>query len=623
MHKALSMAAALLLAGCSSGTVTFASSSGSGASTSGATAASSSASASGTAASSSASGTTASSSSSSSTTGSSAVSSSTGSNASASSSTGSTSASSSASSSGASSGGSGTPFDDAVIDAADLPGTLACGATYSASITVRNTGTTTWDDTHYKLGTVDDSDPLYTQGTRIYLPSGTSVAPGQSHTFSFDLVAPSTPGTYTTDWQMVHELVAWFGGIAQQQVEVQCAAPVDASTLHGKLMMGYQGWFLAPGDGSPVNDWVHWFRNGTPDGANATTDLWPDMSELGPNERFDTSMTLPDGTPAQLYSAYIPATVDRHFAWMQAAGVDGVFLQRFISELGDPRFKAARDQVLQNVRAAAEAHGRVFAVEYDISGADPATVDTLLENDWAYLVDTLHVTESPQYLHNYGKPVLAVWGFGFVDRPGTPAQAASAISWFRSNSNPDYQVNLIGGVPHEWRFLNGDSQSDPAWAQVYRSFDVITPWTVGDYADNAGADSYKQNRLIPDATEAAANGREYMPTIFPGFSWHNLNGGPLNQIPRNGGQFYWRQAYDAVSAGSTMIFNAMFDEVDEGTAMYKLAPSAAQLPAQGTYLPLDADGQQLPSDWYLRLAGAATQMLNGSQPVTAQIPITP
>ena len=504
-----------------------------------------------------------------------------------------------------------------------MPATLACGASYAASVTVRNTGDTTWDATNFKLGAVGDSDPFYTQGTRVYMAPGTTIAPGQTYTFNFTLTAPSTPGSQTTDWQMVHELVHWFGDIASQQVQVQCAPPVDASTLTGKMVLGYQGWFIAPGDGSLVNAWSHWFRGNVADASHATTDLWPDMTELGPTERFDTLMTLPDGSPAQAYSAQVPATVDRHFAWMEQAGIDGVFLQRFISELSDPNYKAARDQVIANVRASAEAHGRVWAIEYDISGADPTTIEATLENDWSYLVDTLHVTDSPQYLHHHGKPVLTVWGFGFVDRPGTPTNATNVINWFQSNSNPAYQVTLIGGVPHEWRFLNGDSQSDPAWGAVYRSFDVVTPWTVGDYADNSGVDSYKTNRLIPDAQEAANNGREYMPTIWPGFSWHNLNSGPLNQIPRNGGQFYWRQAYDAVSAGSTMIFGAMFDECDEGTAMFKVAPDASQLPQQGTYLALDADGLVLPSDWYLRLAGSATQMLNGQQPLSSQIPITP
>src|SRR5262249_56903692 len=111
------------------------------------------------------------------------------------------------------------------------------------------------------------------------------------------------------------------------------------------------------------------------------------------------------------------------------------------------------------------------------------------------------------------------------------------------------------------------AQSDPAWAAVFRSFDIISPWSVGRYGDIPGADNFRQNLIVPDMAEAAANGREYMPVIFPGFSWFNLYGGPLNQIPRNGGTFYWRPAYNAKLPRGPMIFGAMVDEVGGGTGV--------------------------------------------------------
>jgi len=57
--------------------------------------------------------------------------------------------------------------------------------------------------------------------------------------------------------------------------------------------------------------------------------------------------------------------------------------------------------------------------------------------------------------------------------------------------------------------------------------------------------------------------------------------------------------------------------------MFKLAPTAAQLPAQGTFVPLDVDGVKLPGDWYLRLANQAGKMLRGEIPLQATLPITP
>jgi hypothetical protein len=402
----------------------------------------------------------------------------------------------------------------------------------------------------------------------------------------------------------------------------ESAAPavVDATTLEHKMLFGYQGWFLCPGDGSPANDWRHWFRNGMPTAANLTIDLWPDTSELDADELFPTALSYADGSTAQLYSAYRAKTVARHFAWMKQAGIDGVSLQRFLSEVHDPRFFTARNQVTRNVQAAAEAEGRVFAIEYDVTGVDEAYLVEWLEADWRYLVDTLQVTASPRYLRDGGKPVLYLWGLGFRDRPGTPADAATLIDWLTTSADPQYRVTLVGGIPERWRTLDGDSNPDRAWARVYRSFDVLSPWTIGRFGDDAGADAYRAT-LAADLAEATAAGKRYMPVVFPGFSWHNLFGGPWNQIPRRGGAFYWRQVWNAVGAGATMLKTAMFDEVDEGTAMFKLAPTASRLPAGAPLVPLDADGRALPSDFYLRAGGAATALLRGDLPLSPSLPV--
>ncbi|HXU74988.1 MAG TPA: glycoside hydrolase family 71/99-like protein, partial [Methylomirabilota bacterium] len=390
------------------------------------------------------------------------------------------------------------------------------------------------------------------------------------------------------------------------------------STMNQKLLMGYQGWFSTPGDGSAQNSWVHWFANNTPTADNANFDFWPDTSELDADELFSTSMTYSNGSPAKLYSAYKQKTVVRHFKWMQQNNLDGVFFQRFLSDLSGGNISALRNQVALNVKAGAETYGRVFAIMYDISGYSTNTLVSKLTNDWLYLVNTQQVTNSPAYLHHNGKPVVAIWGFGFAGRSDSPQQGQQAINWFKAAG-----CTVMGGLPTHWRTLNGDAQTNSAWSNVFRSFDVISPWSVGRYGNNTEVDSFRVNQIVPDLGYCTSNGIAYLPVIFPGFSWTNLNNGPLNQIPRNGGNFYWRQAYNAVRSGCTMIYGAMFDEVDEGTAMYKLAPTAAQLPAQGTFVPLNADGYNLGSDWYLRLADQAGKMLRGEIPVTSAIPITP
>ncbi len=387
---------------------------------------------------------------------------------------------------------------------------------------------------------------------------------------------------------------------------------VDVATMERKLMFGYQGWFACPDDGSPLGGWQHWFGRG--DAATAESlrvDMWPDVSELAADERCDTPLTLPDGRRAQVYSAFNPKTVDRHFKWMEDYELAGVFLQRFSARLESPSVLTFRDAVATNVRASAEAHQRVFALMYDISGHSRESIVAALKRDWIHVVDDLHLTDSPRYLRHRGRPVLAIWGFGFVDRSATPAQAAELIDFFKNNPDERYRVTLVGGVPARWRTLVQDSQPDPQWARVYRSFDVLSPWTVGRFRDSDGIDRFYADEVTADRQETQRLGIEYLPVVFPGFSWHNMNpDAPFNRIPRRGGRFYWRQVERALATGNTMLYGAMFDEVDEGTAMFKTAASRADAPKEVPIVTLDIDGESLPSDWYLRLAREAQRQLS-------------
>lgn len=395
---------------------------------------------------------------------------------------------------------------------------------------------------------------------------------------------------------------------------------VNASTLTHKLMMGYQGWFTCANDGAGLG-YLHWFHDGIPDAAHLRVDMWPDTSELSPEELCPTSLKYPNGQPAYLYSAINPATVLRHFQWMSQYGVDGVFVQRFGAELVHPTHFKARNIVNQNAQAGAEAYGRVYAIMYDTSGMESSTFVEILENDWKYMVDVLKVTESPSYLHHNGKPVLAIWGLGFTQHPGSPQQAQELIQFFEHNPEEKYRVTLLGGVPTWWRILQNDALPDPAWADYYCSLDIISPWTVGRYRTDLEVDLY-QLTMQQDMARAAECGAEYMPVIFPGTAFHNDNKtNRFNDTPRRGGNFYWRQVYDALSIGAPMLYNAMFDEVDEDTAMYKIAATANDQPLDVDLVSMDTDGYQLPNDWYLRLAGAASQMLRGEIALTAEIPI--
>jgi hypothetical protein len=107
----------------------------------------------------------------------------------------------------------------------------------------------------------------------------------------------------------------------------------------------------------------------------------------------------------------------------------------------------------------------------------------------------------------------------------------------------------------------------------------------------------------------------YAPVLFPGFSWANLMSNPsiFNEIPRDGGRFFSAQIEGAIALAPQFIFIAMFDEVNEGTAMFKLASRASQLPVGGNFTYQSMDGVEMASDAYLVLARNLTRSFS---PVT-------
>jgi len=383
----------------------------------------------------------------------------------------------------------------------------------------------------------------------------------------------------------------------EQPIDLAPGSPAD--TLIGKVLFGYQGWFGCEGDGSDRGAWVHWSRDGAAPGpGNLCVDMWPDVSDYPDALLYDTALSLPDGSPARVFSSYDEGSVDVHFGWMEEHGIDGVFAQRFLVELeAAPNFCFA-NMVLGNVREAAEGHGRVFAVMYDVSGAFGS--NEIIKEDWRFLVEVLKITESPNYLRHNGRPVVGIWGPGFTDRYATSSQMMDVLSWFREGAPEGLRATTVGGVPTHWRTLDGDSLGG-TWSDVYRMYDVVSPWTVGRYSTLEGADAHKTEHLVPDMAETARLGMGYMPVVWPGFSWHNLNRGMLNQIPRMGGSFLRRQVDNAIDAGAVMLYVAMFDEVDEGTAMFEVVEDTASAPAGVDMVTLEADGYTVRSDHYLTL----------------------
>ncbi|TDC07297.1 xylosidase [Nonomuraea longispora] len=379
--------------------------------------------------------------------------------------------------------------------------------------------------------------------------------------------------------------------------------------MKNRVYAGYQGWFNAPGDGSALNAWRHW-AGSLPAPGNQTFELYPDMSQYPTSPTFRTGYApLGNGKPATLFSSYSTAVVDQHFKWMKQYGIDGAALQRFGSDIVNPTAARALDRNAITVKAktAAETHGRGFYIEYDVSGLTDANVEQVLKADWTNVITgSLHLTDSPAYAKENGKPVVEIWGFGFTNRPGTAEQAARIVQWFKSQG-----VYVVGGVPRGWRT---DANAKPGFAPVYRTFDMISPWMVGSSGDTAA-------QIADDVAALKATGQDYLPVIYPGFAWSNWKDGPRNEIPRRNGDWLWQQAVNVRRAGVTQAFIAMFDEYDEATAIAPAAEDSSMIPTDQYFQTTGTDGKYVSSDFYLRLSGKATRMITGQDPLVSQVPI--
>ena len=396
------------------------------------------------------------------------------------------------------------------------------------------------------------------------------------------------------------------------------------------------GWFDTPCSDFPNSSWRHWahFRGPPPNGTWYQFEMWPDLSEFDDDELCPTGFTYQDGRPAGLFSSYNNKTVDRHVSWMKDYNIDGVFVQRFITRFEkkdgmDYRERCFVDRVLDNVRVSAERHGRVFANMWDVSGASSQNVYDQIKRDWMYLVDVQEITKSRSYLHHKGRPLVSIWGFGSLNRPGEADQVIQLLQWFHHLAPEKYRATVKGGVPNGWQDNGRDTKEGYGWYRAFRKFDVISPWSVGRFRGLSGVDDFANKVTIPNAQECQVLGIDYMPVVWPGFSWAYKNiryperKEPFNKYPREAGKFLWRQFHVATNAFpdgmEKQVYVAMFDEVDESTAIMKIAGSQNEAPREGNFLTARMDGYQVPNDWYLQLMGEATKQLRlSSERVVAE-----
>jgi len=367
----------------------------------------------------------------------------------------------------------------------------------------------------------------------------------------------------------------------------------------GKVTVGYQGWFLAAGDGSSFNSWQH-----------TNLECWPDVREyptLYGNVQFNQGGTLQppftgnlgNGQPAQMFSDWDQSTVNTHFLWMQQNGIDCAAVQRFGAHFSDPRVVSQVNGIADRVQNAAQTYGRKFYIMYDISGW--TNFQTEIKTDWTNTASA-HTASSAYAMQN-GKPVVCIWGIGVSGRPGNVTSWTDVINWFKSQG-----CYVIAGVKTGF-------STDTTNATAYEAANMLMDWRVGYNSSN--------NFQTLDATALSfcnAHGIDYQVDVYAGTSFYNGNGTTKNIIPRNHGDFMWTQFAGAKNAGVSSVYVSMFDEINEATGIMKCAEDASMIPAGNWFLTLDADGTHVSSDFYLRLTTDGGNMIKGTLPYTATEP---
>ena len=369
---------------------------------------------------------------------------------------------------------------------------------------------------------------------------------------------------------------------------------VRFKSIRNLVMAGYQGWFNTPEDGAGLG-WKHFEKEKEFKLGKCTIDLWPDVSEY--EKTYETAFKLPDETPAKVFSSYDASTTDLHFKWMKQYGIDGVFMQRFVVSIRNQKGKDNYNKILNNAVLSAEKYDRAICLMYDLSGMEAGEEDILI-CDWKELCEKYKLVSrnNNHYVYHHGKPLVAVWGIGFNDRRKYGYEQVKKIIDFLKSEG----CSILVGVPTHWRTLTIDAVSDTRLLELVKQADIVHPWLVGRF-DNNTYEPYRKS-IEEDIKWCKANGKDYMPVLFPGFSWHNMKkDAPQNMIPR----FFWQQVKGAVDAGAESLYLAMFDEIDEGTAFFK----CTNTPPVGESSFITYEGEA--PDHYLWLAGEAAKYLRG------------
>jgi hypothetical protein len=205
-----------------------------------------------------------------------------------------------------SAGGGGGGTNNAMFISQSVPATLNAGQSSSATVTMRNNGTTTWLAGTYSL----QSQAGASWGiTRVNVAS--PVAPGSDGVFTFTITAPATAGTYNFQWRMAQDNVGAFGDLSTNvAVVVSSGGGVEPLVLtttslpYGKRGVPYSFQMVATGGRQPYT----WSYTGSlPTGVtlNSSTGVISGTATNGGSFTLTVTVRDPDGrTASRTYKTF-------------------------------------------------------------------------------------------------------------------------------------------------------------------------------------------------------------------------------------------------------------------------------------------------------------------------------
>lgn len=133
-----------------------------------------------------------------------------------------------------------TPSLIGTITGNGLPAAMTAGATQAATISIRNDGNVTWNNSGrypMRLGTSSPTDRaslFYEQGwlgaARVANMNEASVSPGQTATFTVPLKAPAINGVYNENFSQVIDGYSWFSQLIVRPITVTGGQAPPANT---------------------------------------------------------------------------------------------------------------------------------------------------------------------------------------------------------------------------------------------------------------------------------------------------------------------------------------------------------------------------------------------------------